>query len=152
MVPSIITSGIGIPSESHYLVVFMKSYWSIACEGTRSGILIKKFERVLCIKVMEPETERVILDNKKLEVVDFFIDNPSVSNWNDLVMDILKNSAKLSSRWSICIADENLSGLYDPQKNHETASISGLYKATWHILNSQAYTRVKLLGNRANMW
>lgn len=131
----------------------MKSYWSIVCSGSSSKIVIKKLERVLHLKVVVEKTQRVIMDDRKFEAVDFFIDNSSIDNWNDFVAHILKLSSRLSSRWSICIGNEDLVGSYDPFGKNQISTISGLSSATWQISNNQEWRRGGVFsGDGLDMW
>lgn len=131
----------------------MISYWSIVCSGSSSKIVIKKLERVLDVKAIVEKTQRVIIDNQKLEMVNFFISNSSIDNWSDFVLYNLKISSRLSSRWSISICDDNLKGFYHPLSNNQIPTISGLNSATWQISNNRDYKRQGLFtGDDLNMW
>lgn len=133
--------------------VAMKSYWSIVCNGSSSKVVIRKLERVLHVEVIIEKTQRVILDDRKLEVVDFLINDSSIDDWSDFVVYNLKISARLSSRWSICIESDNLKGFYYPLDKDEIPSISGLNSATWQISNNKYYKRQGLFeGSGLDMW
>lgn len=129
----------------------MKSYWSIWCEGATSNVLVKKLERLLGAHALEPETERIILDGKKLEVVDFFLDHPC-DDWSALVADVLRVSSRFTPRWSICIATGRISAEWDREQSQEIPGISGVSRASWQVLGNQDYTRRKLTGAGRNMW
>ena len=124
----------------------MKSYWSILCEGAQAGIVLKKFERILGVKAITPEIERIIFNDKKMEVVDFFVEHSSVDDWCSLVITVLEFARKLSPRWLISMGNKSLVALYEPEKTHEISKISGLYSVKWELADNQIYERVKWLG------
>jgi len=130
----------------------MKSYWSIWCEGATCKVQVKKLERLLGVQAIEPETERIILDGKKFEVVDFFLDHPC-GDWSALVAEVIRVSSHLSPRWSICIGTADISATWPPEQSDEIAGISGITRASWQVRASQEYLRQKLLGaTGTNMW
>ena len=130
----------------------MKSYWSLWCEGATSNLQVKKFERLLGVQAIEPETERIILDGKQLEVVDFFVDHP-VDAWSALVTEVLGVSSRFSPRWSICIGTGQISAVWAHAQSHEAPGVSGVSTASWEISDSQEYTRRKLIGAAGRtMW
>lgn len=130
----------------------MKSYWSIWCEGATSKVQVKKLERLVGSQALEPETERIILDGKKMEVVDFYLDHPC-DNWSALVTEVLRVSSRLSPRWSICIGSGDISAAWPPEQSDEVPGISGITRVSWQVRDSQDYVRQKLRGATGkNMW
>lgn len=130
----------------------MRSYWSVSCHGPSSRIILKKIERSLCIKAIEAEFVRVILNEKKLEIVDFFIHHPEVEHWNDLVLGVLSIAQKFQVDWSLRLHTGHIAGSF-VSGAYGSYPIAGLMSVSWLILEEQNYQRTKILpSNVKNMW
>lgn len=130
----------------------MKSYWTIWCEGAASRLLVKKLERLLDAQAIAPETERVVLNGKKFEVVDFFLDH-SCDEWSALVAEVLRLASHVTPQWTVTIGGGEVRAVWDRGHSHQTSGLSGVSQASWQVRGDQDYTRQKLTGAAGkSMW
>jgi hypothetical protein len=132
----------------------MKSYWMSQYVGSHNNILIKKLERLLGISALDKQIERIILDGKKIEQADFFIEH-EVDDWVGLVYGLIELSGRLSMDVNLHgDMSSEINGVIDISKS--TGSLdrpSGLLTIQWQIKRDQNYRRLSYLSrDQKQMW
>lgn len=130
----------------------MRSKWTLTCDKVSAGIVIKKFERLMAVKMTDVKVERVLFQGRKLEVLHFFLDSPEARDWDGMVLAQLKFCEKFSHRWQMQLVNKNLSGRWEFGGIGGNHTIAGVVDAAWEISADQLYSSMTLLGDEPDMW
>ena len=127
----------------------MKSHWTIAIKTSEVGIFIKKIERFLSVKLVDPKYRNDYqLGSDIYTVIDCFIDHSS-NDFSVLVFEMFNLIKKISVQWDLSLLDiqSDISGTIDSKVREEIGGYdihgpSGIRSISWRILKDQDYQRL----------
>lgn len=134
----------------------MKSYWSVLCVESNHGNFLRKLGRLAHFAPLEVESERFILNKKKVVHFTFFVVHEEALTWDGLVLEILETAKSIFPVWKITIETKTLSG--ETSQNIDGSNIeyemriTGHRNISWSINESQQYVRTKWLNGSPNHW
>ena len=130
----------------------MKSLWEVTYVGSHTSVFIKKLERFLNTKTTEAHKERYEKDGKSYERTIFEIEHP-VSEWNELLVDVIRIAGLISKEWKIYILEVNshVGGAIDGEEREEKGGFliegpTGIKNISWEIKLDQSYISETLSG------